>query len=215
MNMDDRDSDQGDSEAPDDTSTSAKPKPAVLLAALLGAVAVVGGGWFIASGGLQSPEERCNAARLEAREAWLSYSNVSGAFQDDARPAIRESLAAHYREHADISVGARLTHESIARGMGQGPGPGPEESRSLADRALRAHATEAWDEVQRFRPAEPSGSATGGSTNEDVPEWRRDDGSSTPGPRWPDLDEAAVRTALAAAIERSEGAYEACRLVDP
>lgn len=215
--MDTNDSDLPDPELPDDDLADApkrKPKPA-LIAAVIGAVAVIGGGgWYVASGGLRSPEERCNAARIEAREAWVAYGEASRSYRETASPAIRDSLAAFYSAHPTVSTQARMYAEVRARGMGSGPGPGPDGARRLAERALRAHATEAWQEVQRLRPAEPTTFGSAPPGDEETPEWLGED-EDLPSPRWPQLDDAAVRAALATAIERSEASYEACRLVDP
>lgn len=221
--MDTNDTELPDPDALDDDVRGAskqKPPRTAILAAAAALTVLVGGGWYVASGGLSSPEERCNASRLEAREAWLAYAEASRDFQDAAGPAVRESLAAHYRDHPAPSSRTRMRDESAARGLTRGPGPGPEAAQRLAENALRAHATDAWEEVERVRPVESDlGDGDGAEEPvgdvEETPEWLEPEDDGAAAPRWPSLDDSVVRAALADAVEHSEAAYEACRLVDP
>lgn len=138
----------------------------------------------------ETPEEQCNGARIEAHDAWMAYRAASRTFRDTAE------LGPEMEARIDS---ARMSDHS-AFGLVAGPGPGPSGAERIAEQALHGHATAAWEAAEAWRPAAPAAST---SSEADEAQRRFDEGV------------AATREALSAAVDRSEAAYNACRLVDP
>lgn len=140
--------------------------------------------------GCESAEEQCNAARIEAHDAWVTYRTASRTFRDSGGLA----------PATEARVDEARASDHTAFGLMSGPGPGPAGAERLAEQAMHGHATAAWEAAEAWRPTAPATSAA--SEADEVQ--RRFEERVEP-----------VRAALSAAVDRSEAAYNACRLIDP